>query len=109
MKGRLIVIEDDSYTGDPLAIRAKEYSAAAPLKDLKEAVGGSIESVPYWTTMKGKPCWVICNEEGKLHGLPLNTAATMMWWSCAPQMRGVDMLHGPVAILTGDGEFMDAL
>lgn len=39
------------------------------LKDLQQAVGGSIEVVP---AELGDDALVICNEEGKIMGLPYN-------------------------------------
>lgn len=65
------------------------------LKALQAAVGGNIEVVPMDTHL----C-VICNEEGKLLGLP--PVAAM------PARR--DVLCGPLVICrtTPDGEFTDA-
>lgn len=65
------------------------------LEALQQAVGGYIEVVP----LNEQLC-VICNEEGKLLGLP--PVATM------PVRR--DVLCGPLVICrtTQDGEFTDA-
>lgn len=65
------------------------------LEALQQAVGGYIEVVPLTEQL----C-VICNEEGKLLGLP--PAAAM------PARR--DILCGPLVICrtTPDGEFADA-
>ena len=88
---------------------ARTYTAPPPLKDLREAVGGPIESVPGWVMMGGKPCWTICNEEGKIEGLPFNAFAQHLWGRVASEYAHLDTLCGSVAILAGDEEFMDAL
>lgn len=69
---------------------------SANLRALQGYVGGYIEAlisadgeVTFW-----------CNEEGKIHGLPVNQLATAYWWQLDPQMRGVDTLRGDV-VLTG--------
>ena len=59
---------------DVLLVRPNEHpqnvSIGAELKDLQEAVGGSIDAVyPF-----ADPVAIICNDEGKLMGLPLNRA-----------------------------------
>lgn len=84
----------------------KEYNKIIPLEDLRSAVGGSIETVPYWTTHEGKPCVAFCNEEGKLRELPLNGMATIQWYTDTPSMRGRDVLVGDVIVIMGDKEFM---
>jgi hypothetical protein len=62
------------------------------LKPLQEAVGGLIEVVP--STHKGLS--VVCNEEGKLIGLPINYKATVL------HRFGTDPLCGDVVILRTD-------
>ena len=59
---------------DVLLVRPNEHpqkvSISTELKDLQEAVGGSIDAVyPF-----ADPVAIICNDEGKLMGLPLNRA-----------------------------------
>ena len=49
---------------------AYEAEIGRSLKDMQETVGGSIEAVyPYDEAVA-----IVCNEEGKLNGLPLNRA-----------------------------------
>lgn len=103
MKGRMIVIYPDG------SMSATAYDTAVTLKDLRGAVGGPIESVPGWDRMGGKPCWTICNEEGKIEGLPFNAFAQHLWGRVASEYANMDTLVGPIAILAGDQEFMDAL
>jgi hypothetical protein len=106
VKGKMYVITPDGEISE-----AGYYNTVPPLKELRQAVGGSIESVPYWTEWNGQPCWAICNTDGKdPHNYQNpNPLATGMWYMVAPQMEGVDYLHGPVAILTGDDEWMEKL
>lgn len=72
------------------------------LMQLKHAVCGSIESVPFWTNMDGRRCWTICNTEGKLDGLPCNPIATALWHLMVPRMRGVDILCGDILVIACD-------
>lgn len=117
MKGLITLIAPDSP--EP---RVTEYTAEIPLGELQRVVGGYIEIVPYWITAKvGRdsatraPACVFCNEEGKLHRLPRNHFADALWKEAIAAdfgHRGTpqgDYLVGPVAIVTGDAEFMDAL
>jgi hypothetical protein len=110
------------------------FAAAPTLKFLQTAVGGHIELVPYFTTVYVKTpeltlvdCIAYCNEEGKLKGLEVNGIATVLWDRALKRHRnsdgelmfpggliaadgGVkDMLFGPVVVLYGDAEFMEAL
>ena len=87
------------------------------LKQMQDAVGGHIESVPAmeWfyppSATEPVPCWAIVNEEGKLEGLPVNVLATIAWDRALrrdcdrgfgdPGIR-FDVLCGVVAVFTGD-------
>ena len=73
-------------------------SATPGLEALQKGVGGYIELVPYFTELRGEPCQVFCNEEGKLHSLPTNINATILWQQ---QCSTVDVLVGDVVILLG--------
>ena len=64
------------------------------LDELQELVGGYIELVPGEHT---ETYDVVVNEEGKLHGLEANPAATEY---CG--VTGLDTLVGNVLILTGE-------
>lgn len=83
------------------------------LTAMQAAVGGYIESVPYWDSFlhNGQPrrCWAICNEEGKIQGLPDNLIATTLWFQNVPSMKGRDILVGDVALIYGDAELMGEL
>lgn len=39
------------------------------------------------------------NEEGKVHNLPLNRRATLMWWAHMPAARNVDAFMGNVIVM----------
>ena len=59
---------------DALLVKPNEYpqkvTIGAELKDLQEAVGGTITAVyPF-----ADPVAIVCNDEGKLVGLPMNRA-----------------------------------
>lgn len=67
--------------------------------DLNTLVGGWFQTAP--CTDPELTFWV--NEEGKLHGMPLNDVATEMWLLTSPSMRGHDYLVGTVVITGGVG------
>ena len=68
------------------------------LKEMQDAVGGSIEIVYDDGDMQ-----IVCNEEGKLMDLPENEKATDIWWDkLDAQGKGtLDYLVGNVLILQG--------
>ena len=83
------------------------FDALPSLEVLQKAVGGYIEVIPYFVKYKGEDCIALCNEEGKLNDLPLNTGANLLWFSQRPRPPLTDVLVGDVAIITGDnlGDF----
>ena len=79
MKARLIM-PDGTET-------VKEWPGEPPYEDMKEFVGGYIELV---TVLNGgKRCHMIVNEEGMILGLPINDAATEVYYA-ASRARGVE-------------------
>ena len=78
--------------------------AAPDYTQLQSAVGGLIETVPYFDTYKKKPCVAFCNEEGKLEGLEFNLGASIAWSVAlgVPFPAMVDYLVGPVCIVSAD-------
>ena len=72
------------------------------LKEMQDAVGGSIQLAHD----DGKT-QIICNEEGKLMGLPENEEATDLWneklakFNTNPNYVNSDYLAGDVLVLTG--------
>lgn len=120
MKGKMIVY----YPGEPPELKVTEYSAPIPLEDLQQAVGGDIETVPYWDsfpTLDGgpiSPAVVWCHGTGKLEGLPRNRYMTDLWEKHLQgkgmsrfdkQGKELDFLVGKIVVTTGDAEFMAEL
>lgn len=106
MKGAVLAINADGTTDltrldDPVV-----------LPHLRRIVGGHIEGVPMFDSVpvggRVRRCVAFCNEEGKLKGLPVNIAATRLWWHAVGRDPG-DMLVGNVAVVWGDEEFMGEL
>src|SRR5262249_42630926 len=82
------------------------------LEFLRDAVGGDLELVPFFSTYQDRACIAFCNEHGKLQGLPVNEAANVLWRAYRvppPFTIDGDYLVGPVVVLIGDFEFMRAL
>lgn len=69
-------------------------------EDVHNAVGGWIEGVP--TIVPGQ-LTMYCCEEGKVHGYPVNTAATRVWFFLggADSVIAGDWLCGNVVIVGG--------
>ena len=66
------------------------------LKSLQQMVGGPIETVPvnpYWGSISRNAIYIV-NEEGKVLGLPVNTAI----------MNGRDVICGDFVVAATDGE-----
>lgn len=83
---------------------------------LREAVGGDLEIVPGFNRFRGLPCWALCDEHGKLEGLPVNMIATELWDQAVDgqlydgsRRKYLDYLVGPVVVIIGDEEFMAEL
>lgn len=67
------------------------------LAAFQRVVGGYIEQVGT------EDVSIFLNEEGKIHGLPVNELATSLWWLLCPAMTGVDAICGPVLITGRSG------
>ena len=105
MKGKLTILHE---TGDWTVL---EIDHAPDCSELQSRVSGYIECVPYFNRYKGERCVAFCNEEGKLDGLDANKLATGAW-HYQLEKAGVpchDVLVGPVVIVTGDDELLEAL
>jgi hypothetical protein len=102
MQGEIITIGTDG------TISRQATSDLENLDALQAAVGGSIEFVPRFDSFEGRACDAYVNEVGILDGLPENPMATRLWWDQIGGGRGVggSRLHGPVALVTGDADFM---
>ena len=79
--------------------RVSSGEGATSLGFLQGVVGGYIELVRVTDELD---MW--CNEEGKLQGLPVNEPATALWWALCPEMRNQDVICGPVALTSHDGQ-----
>ena len=76
------------------------------LKEMQDTVGGNIQ-----LAYDDGKTQIICNEEGKLKGLPENEEATNMWWDMLDKKAKslqidldtvtYDYLVGDVLVLTG--------
>lgn len=105
--GIMMVVHPDGTTKTEMIRRAPR------LQDMQALVGGMIESVPlvdHRAVGEGDKQRVVafCNEEGKLHGLPVNPEATRMWHKSVGT-NYPDVLVGTVIFLWGDAAFMRSL
>ncbi len=79
------------------------------LRRLQKMVGGYIEIVPEFDRFAvgtgSAPAVAICNEEGKITGLPFNPLATAMWYKSVDGPV-TDTLVGNVIILTGSKQYL---
>lgn len=117
MKGTMLIY--DPTGTEP---RRVEFSKAPTLEEIQAGVGGFIEAVPHFDRMRIDGKWrkvaAYCNEEGKLDELPINKQATMLWEAILANQsvklrdekgRYTDVLVGPIVVLYGDDEFMEAI
>lgn len=96
-KGIVIPADEDA------PLRAEEFSEFA---DYQRAVGGLIQPVD----VDDLKVTFYVNEEGKLHGLPANWRATLLWWVNEPSMRDRDYFVGDVVLVgapDGSGDTTD--
>jgi hypothetical protein len=119
MKGTVIRINVD---GSQLITPVKSEPS---LEMMKEGIdGGYLEIIPRfnWINYDGvvRKCVAFCDEDGKIKRLPLNKAATIQWDRCLQEQglpglltpdgqHMIDHLVGPILVVTGDKEFMEAL
>ena len=111
MKGTMLIYRPGSQSGE-----RREFDHPPELEELQAALdGGYLESVPYFQSIDvdgtRHTCWALCDEEGKLKHLDINLHATMLWEQSLRRLgtHVDDVLVGPVAVLFGDDEFMEAL
>ena len=118
MKGNMLIISANGIT------RLVETNEAPTLDFLKLGLNnGMLEVVPLFTSIEHegkriKNCVAFCDEEGKIKNLPYNETATEKWQAALTEqgrslfdmkMTTVDFLVGPVIVVWGDKEFMEAL
>lgn len=82
---------------------------------IRSAVGGPIETVPYFDTVEIAghvyQCIAFCDEEGKLAGKPLNSPATILWRKSLNDAGMIinDYLVGDIFIVMGTSEELELL
>lgn len=112
MKGTLLIVPPQGK----LEYRGLDH--VPELHELQQLVGGYIEKVPRFDTIKGEAeihdCVAFVNEDGNLHKLPVNMEASQLWDE-ARQRRydhGLSrpyFLRGTCVVIWGDTELMEAL
>lgn len=108
------------------------FNARPTLIEVQQAIGGGyFEQIPFFNTIayNGEVhyCLAFCDEDGKRKSLPFNAKATELWDAALRRMRDIDgdwvypdgltkpngdptdVLAGPVAVMFGDEDFMDAV
>jgi hypothetical protein len=102
----------------PLEFR--NYTGPVEEDHFSDAIGGLLEIVPHfdqWLDYTGRlrECVAYSNTEGELLGLEVNHYGSAIWNYLA-DLKGIDyrlrrhrILVGPIAIVFGDMEFMEAL
>ena len=123
MMGRMIIIEPGGSLDDPPEV-IRVLTQRPAVTDLRAAVDGDLEIVPHWTSIiiNGEPCTCVafCDENAKRpdRHIPMNQRATMLWEGCLNRQgrslinahgNWIDYLVGPVVIITGDRELLEAL
>ncbi len=101
-------------------IEFRTYTGLLDPNHFSDTLDGLLELVPHfdqWLDAEGKlrECTVFADQEAELKGLEINHYASAIWNYIA-DLKGIDyrlrrrrMLTGPVAIVFGDEEFMEAL
>lgn len=103
MRGTLLCIQTNGAVSSTLLIAPPHIST------LRRIVQGHIEVIPYFDCYEGTRCIAFCNEEGKLHELPLNPYAQIHWLRALGVSNANDHLAGNVAVVIGDDELLEAL
>jgi Domain of unknown function (DUF3846) len=111
MQGKMFIIRENGditmrHLTKPPELRELQMGVSSPVAN--DGGIGFIEAIPNFDMYDGQRCRAFCNEEGKLNCLPLNVAATSAWCQSVGSAVG-DVLVGPIVILIGDEEFMEAL
>jgi hypothetical protein len=109
MEGTVLIYRPDDDAPEVVEVTDKKKIG---LEWLQAQVGGYIELVPGFRRFhfrgEERDCIAYCNECGKIDDLPFNTVATALWFVAVGRVFE-DYLRGPVLILFGDREFMEAL
>jgi hypothetical protein len=105
MRGRAIIIMPEAGS----RVEEHEFDGPVPLPFLRAVIGGPIEPILFWDLHKSKPCAAFCREDGA--ELPINPLATAMWMrdTGVTKLGKDNFITGPVVILIGDADFLEAL
>jgi hypothetical protein len=120
MQGTMLIYTADDGVDDPPEIR--QLTAPPTGQELHEFVGGYLEVVPYFWSIRNADglhrCAAFCNEDGQRLGMPINRRGTLLW-EAAAERQGLLLrdehgnyrttLLGPVVIVFGDRKLMAAL
>ena len=106
MQGELTVIGPDGL------VCRRPLADPDAYEEIKDAVGGGLDLVPGFASFEGRTCDAYVNDQSSLNGMPQNRKATELWWPQLDESRrlgnALSILHGPLAIVTGDDEFIAA-
>lgn len=112
MHGTLLIYSPDG------SCDALPLSAPPTSDQIHDIVGGYIELVPYFDTVKHDGevhvCRAFCNEDGHRLELPYNVLATALWAAAIDRrydhrLHDPERLRGSIAVIFGDAELMRAL
>jgi hypothetical protein len=115
MNGTMLILEPNR---PPVA---KEMTGPPELEVLQKLVGGHIEKVPHFASIRWprskeqrRPAVALCNEDGKRLQLAHNNLADLFWCASLAADFGVascrpDYLVGTIVVLMGDRVFMESL
>jgi hypothetical protein len=83
----------------PLSVEVVRTDQKPTLEELQSFVGGFIERVPDFNLHGNKRAIAYCNGDGIAKRLPVNEAASALWWM---QFDTTQLLRGNVIIITTD-------
>jgi len=78
-----------------------ERTSKTPLEELQALVGGYIEILPHFNLYKGGRCVVVCNEDGRALGLPINWEASKHYMALLGPDLFIEPILGPVVVVYG--------
>lgn len=139
-KGTLITITPEGMMrADPVEVPQGEETGSFIYQKLYDAVGGPIETIPFFETVKlpksvaaklgdtngfnlseKRPCAAFCNEYGKVHGLAYNEFGTALWAMSLVDAGHAtirddgaipmnDICNGAIIIVVGDEAFLETI
>lgn len=129
MQGKLLIYRaSGGLTGPPDTVEdiggTPDWSDVADLLEkIRRIIEDDIEQVPGLITIKFagrlERCVALIGENGKYRNLPVNRRATLLWETALMRAAAQntlrrlgdwqDFIVGPMVVLIGDEEFMEAL